>query len=46
MIILDTHVWAWWVDGGAQLSPDYLSLIQAEAGNGLGVCAISCWEVA
>ena len=46
MIILDTHVWVWWVDGGAQLPPDYLALIQAEAPNGLGVCAISCWEVA
>ena len=46
MIVLDTHVWVWWVDGGTQLPPDYLALIQSEAVNGLGVCAISCWEVA
>lgn len=46
MIILDTHVWVWWVDGGAQLPPDYQALIRAEMPNGLGVCAISCWEVA
>jgi PIN domain nuclease of toxin-antitoxin system len=46
VIILDTHVWVWGVDGGAQLPPDYVALIQAEAANGLGVCAISCWEVA
>jgi PIN domain nuclease of toxin-antitoxin system len=46
VIILDTHVWVWWVDGGVQLPPDYLALIQMEAVNGLGVCAISCWEVA
>lgn len=46
MIILDTHVWVWWVDGGGQLPPDYLALIQTETANGLGVCAISCWEVA
>ena len=46
MIILDTHVWIWWVDGSTQLPSTYLSLIQAEASNGLGVCAISCWEVA
>jgi PIN domain nuclease of toxin-antitoxin system len=46
VIILDTHVWVWWADGGAQLPPDYLALIQAEVPNGLGVCAISCWEVA
>jgi PIN domain nuclease of toxin-antitoxin system len=46
VIILDTHVWVWWVDGGGQLPADYLTLIQAEAASGLGVCAISCWEVA
>ncbi len=46
MIILDTHVWIWWVDGSAQLPHDYSAAIQAEAPNGLGVCAISCWEVA
>ena len=46
MIILDTHIWVWWVDGGAQLPANYLALIQAEAANGIGVCAISCWEVA
>lgn len=46
MIILDTHIWVWWIDGGSQLPANYLTLIQAEAANGLGVCAISCWEVA
>jgi PIN domain nuclease of toxin-antitoxin system len=46
VIILDTHVWVWWVDGSASLPPDYQALIRAEAPNGLGVCAISCWEVA
>lgn len=46
MIILDTHIWVWWVDGGTQLPTDFVTLLQAEAPNGLGVCAISCWEVA
>ncbi len=46
MIVLDTHIWVWWVDGGAQLPPDYLALLHAEAPNGLAVSAISCWEVA
>jgi PIN domain nuclease of toxin-antitoxin system len=46
VIILDTHVWVWWVDGGNQLPPDYQNLIRTEEPNGLGVCAISCWEVA
>ncbi|MFO0799821.1 MAG: type II toxin-antitoxin system VapC family toxin [Gemmataceae bacterium] len=46
MIVLDTHVWVWWVDGGSQLPPDYTALLAAESPNGLGVSAISCWEVA
>ena len=46
MIVLDTHVWVWWVDGGVQLPADCLASIHAEMANGLGVSAISCWEVA
>ena len=46
MIVLDTPVWVWWADGGSQLPADYAALIQAETPNGLGVSAISCWEVA
>jgi len=46
MIVLDTHVWVWWVDGGGQLPPVYQALLRAEAAKGLGVSAISCWEVA
>lgn len=46
MILLDTHVWVWWLDGGTQLPADYQSLIRAEQPKGLGVAAISCWEVA
>jgi PIN domain nuclease of toxin-antitoxin system len=46
VILLDTHIWIWWVDGGAQLPSDYQNLIRAEKPNGLGVAAISCWEVA
>jgi PIN domain nuclease of toxin-antitoxin system len=46
VIVLDTHIWVWWVDGGTPLPPDYLALLQVEAANGFGVSAISCWEVA
>jgi PIN domain nuclease of toxin-antitoxin system len=46
VIVLDTHIWVWWVDGGSQLPADYAALILAEAASGLGVSAISCWEVA
>lgn len=44
MIVLDTHVWIWWADESSKLSPRARAAInQAES---LGVCAISCWEVA
>lgn len=46
MIVLDTHVWIWWVHGDPRLSrPAMERLAQAEAA-GLGVSAISCWEIA
>lgn len=44
MIILDTHAWIWWVAEPAKLSRRARGEIdQADA---LGLCAISCWEVA
>lgn len=46
MIILDTHIWVWWVQNDPRLTQkyqDYLNIYQAE---GLGVSIISCWEVA
>jgi len=46
MIILDTHIWIWWVQGDSRLLPIYLNLIQQNEAAGIGVSAISCWEVA
>ena len=55
MILLDTHVLVWWVNGDLQrLSPQALAAIEAEIERcsqpgqapGLLVSAISCWEVA
>jgi PIN domain nuclease of toxin-antitoxin system len=46
VIVLDTHVWVWWVDGGASLPSDYVAFLQVQRGGGLGVCAISCREIA
>jgi len=46
LIILDTHVWIWWLNGSSSLPKNYLAFIQAELPNGLAVSAISCWEVA
>jgi PIN domain nuclease of toxin-antitoxin system len=46
MILLDKHIWVWWVILASQLPPNYRAYIQAHESQGLGVSAISCWEVA
>ena len=46
MIILDTHIWVWWVDDSQQLRDRQRQIIQDNVQNGVGVSAISCWEVA
>lgn len=45
VILLDTHVWLWWVHGDRKL-PDGLSreILRREA-EGLAVSAFSCWEL-
>ena len=43
MIVLDTHVWIWWVSEPEKLSAEAKSAIEyAESG---GICPISCWEI-
>ena len=46
MIVLDTHIWIWWVHGDNKLPPKYYEYIQKQESQGLGVSTISCWEVA
>lgn len=46
MIVLDTHIWVWWVDGSSQLTSQYEYRIEEHKTGGLGVSVISCWEVA
>jgi len=46
VIVVDTHVWIWWVHQDDHLTPQIKDFItQHEAGR-IGVSAISCWEVA
>ncbi|MEP6663733.1 MAG: type II toxin-antitoxin system VapC family toxin [Verrucomicrobiota bacterium] len=45
MIILDTHIWVWWVHGTSDLSVSYRKLIDSSRETGIGVSAISCWEI-
>lgn len=46
MILLDPHVWIWWVHADPNLTSGARHLIQQHESEGLGVNAISCWEVA
>ena len=46
MIVLDAHVWVWWVQDDPLLPPDHKQVVQDHEAMGLGVSAISCWEVA
>lgn len=46
MILLDTHIWVWWVHDSSQLSNRHRNLILNNEENGLAVSVISCWEVA
>ena len=44
MMVLDTHIWIWWVSGSNQLHPKHMAAIN-NAGL-LYINTISCWEVA
>lgn len=46
MIVLDTHIWIWWVDRNERLSEAYCEYIRTHETDGLGISIISCWEVA
>ena len=46
MIVLDTHIWVWWIHEDPQLTQRQQAWIREHEEQGLGVSAISCWEVA
>jgi PIN domain nuclease of toxin-antitoxin system len=46
VILLDTHIWIWWVDENVRLPAQYRTYIAEHVSQGLGVSIISCWEVA
>lgn len=46
MIILDTHIWIWWVDDNQRLTEKHRQWIEKYQSQGLGISIISCWEVA
>ena len=46
MILLDTHIWVWWVQGDKRLTPQHQTFLQTHQAEGLGISLYSCWEVA
>ncbi|MEN9870071.1 MAG: hypothetical protein RLZZ171_1059 [Cyanobacteriota bacterium] len=46
MIVLDTHIWIWWVNNSPRLTESHKQWIQDYQAHGLGISIISCWEVA
>jgi len=46
MIVHDTHIWVWWVHDDKQLTKEYKEYIEQNEQGGIGISAISCWEVA
>ena len=47
LIVLDTHVWIWWVASPDRLSPAAELAISSaiDAGGRISVSSISCWEI-
>jgi PIN domain nuclease of toxin-antitoxin system len=46
MIVLDTHIWVWWVHGDKRFTQTQIATITANETDLIGVSVISCWEVA
>lgn len=46
MILLDTHIWVWYVSNSDRLTEPQRQILARRMADGLGVSVISCWEVA
>jgi hypothetical protein len=46
VILLDTHIWVWWVASPHRLQAKNRDLLEHGADRVFGVSIISCWEVA
>jgi PIN domain nuclease of toxin-antitoxin system len=46
MILLDTHIFIWWIDDSPRLSQSHRQIIQARQDQGLAISIYSCWEIA
>ncbi len=46
MIVLDTHIWLWWVHNPSQLTRPQAAGLRQHEHDVMGVSIFSCWEVA
>jgi len=46
VILLDTHIWIWWIQGDLRLKEERINWLTKQEAQGLGISIISCWEVA
>ena len=46
MIVLDTHIWIWWVNDSPRLTKKHKKWIEDYQFQALGISIISCWEIA
>ena len=46
MIVLDTHIWVWWIHNDERLNGKLREYLLTNEESGLGVSVFSCWEVA
>lgn len=46
MIILDTHIWVWWVHGAEPMTLVQEQIIEENESEEIGVSIISLWEIA
>jgi PIN domain nuclease of toxin-antitoxin system len=46
VILLDTHIWVWWIQQDPRLSREAMEYLDSLDSQEIGVSAISCWEVA
>jgi PIN domain nuclease of toxin-antitoxin system len=45
LILIDTHIWIWWVQGSPRLTKDQVKVLEAAEESGIGVSAISLVEI-
>ena len=46
MILIDTHIWVWWVWDTTRLRENQRQALANHENDRIGVSVISCWEVA